>query len=44
MQISGESVGELRIVSGMHQRKAIMFENADAFIALPGKLIKQQNI
>nr|GEW81485.1 cytokinin riboside 5'-monophosphate phosphoribohydrolase LOG1-like [Tanacetum cinerariifolium] len=35
-EISGETVGELRIVSGMHQRKAIMFENADAFIALPG--------
>ncbi|GJR59124.1 cytokinin riboside 5'-monophosphate phosphoribohydrolase LOG1-like protein [Tanacetum coccineum] len=34
-EISGETVGELRIVSGMHQRKAIMFENADAFIALP---------
>ncbi|KVI00695.1 probable cytokinin riboside 5'-monophosphate phosphoribohydrolase LOGL10 [Cynara cardunculus var. scolymus] len=35
-EISGETVGELRIVADMHQRKSIMAENADAFIALPG--------
>ena len=35
-QISGETVGELRIVADMHQRKSVMAENADAFIALPG--------
>ncbi|KAL0464435.1 UNVERIFIED_CONTAM: Cytokinin riboside 5'-monophosphate phosphoribohydrolase LOG8 [Sesamum latifolium] len=35
-EISGESVGELRIVGDMHQRKAEMAKNADAFIALPG--------
>ncbi|KAI3510840.1 hypothetical protein L1887_17977 [Cichorium endivia] len=35
-EISGETVGELRIVEDMHQRKSIMAENADAFIALPG--------
>ncbi|KAL0379876.1 UNVERIFIED_CONTAM: putative cytokinin riboside 5'-monophosphate phosphoribohydrolase LOGL10 [Sesamum angustifolium] len=34
--ICGESVGELRIVEDMHQRKAEMAKNADAFIALPG--------
>ncbi|KAG6510094.1 hypothetical protein ZIOFF_028102 [Zingiber officinale] len=32
----GETVGEVRAVSGMHQRKAEMARQADAFIALPG--------
>lgn len=36
MQITGETVGEVRAVSGMHQRKAEMARNSDAFIALPG--------
>ncbi|KAL0366041.1 UNVERIFIED_CONTAM: putative cytokinin riboside 5'-monophosphate phosphoribohydrolase LOGL2 [Sesamum radiatum] len=31
-----EPVGEVRAVSGMHQRKAEMARQADAFIALPG--------
>lgn len=35
-QISGETVGEVRIVSDMHERKAEMAREADAFIALPG--------
>lgn len=35
-QITGEPVGEVRAVSGMHQRKAEMARQADAFIALPG--------
>lgn len=35
-QITGETVGEVRAVSGMHQRKAEMARQADAFIALPG--------
>ncbi|EPS70976.1 hypothetical protein M569_03783 [Genlisea aurea] len=35
-QITGESVGEIRAVSDMHQRKAEMGRQADAFIALPG--------
>ncbi|KAE9446318.1 hypothetical protein C3L33_21783, partial [Rhododendron williamsianum] len=35
-RISGESVGEVRIVSDMHERKAEMAREADAFIALPG--------
>ncbi|XP_071721353.1 cytokinin riboside 5'-monophosphate phosphoribohydrolase LOG1-like [Rutidosis leptorrhynchoides] len=35
-EISGETFGELKIVTDMHQRKSIMAENADAFIALPG--------
>ncbi|KAM0851509.1 hypothetical protein ACQ4PT_052374 [Festuca glaucescens] len=34
--ITGETVGEVVAVSGMHQRKAEMARNADAFIALPG--------
>ncbi|THF95795.1 hypothetical protein TEA_027236 [Camellia sinensis var. sinensis] len=36
MQISGESVGEVKTVSDMHQRKSEMAKHADAFIALPG--------
>ncbi|KAI0500817.1 cytokinin riboside 5'-monophosphate phosphoribohydrolase LOG1 isoform X1 [Dendrobium catenatum] len=35
-EITGETVGEVRAVSGMHQRKAEMGRQADAFIALPG--------
>ncbi|CAI0462674.1 unnamed protein product [Linum tenue] len=34
--ITGQSVGEVRAVSDMHQRKAEMARQADAFIALPG--------
>ncbi|CAI0462791.1 unnamed protein product [Linum tenue] len=36
LQITGQSVGEVRAVSDMHQRKAEMARQADAFIALPG--------
>ncbi|XP_065859398.1 cytokinin riboside 5'-monophosphate phosphoribohydrolase LOG7-like [Euphorbia lathyris] len=35
-EITGETVGKVRAVSGMHQRKAEMARQADAFIALPG--------
>ncbi|KAI0520257.1 hypothetical protein KFK09_007728 [Dendrobium nobile] len=35
-EITGETIGEVRAVSGMHQRKAEMARHADAFIALPG--------
>ncbi|CAO2183511.1 unnamed protein product [Urochloa humidicola] len=35
-EVTGEPVGEVRAVSGMHERKAEMARNADAFIALPG--------
>ncbi|XP_037438310.1 probable cytokinin riboside 5'-monophosphate phosphoribohydrolase LOGL9 [Triticum dicoccoides] len=35
-EITGETVGEVVAVSGMHERKAAMARNADAFIALPG--------
>ncbi|CAI0382763.1 unnamed protein product [Linum tenue] len=35
-EITGEPVGEVKPVSGMHQRKAEMARQADAFIALPG--------
>ncbi|KAL6133702.1 hypothetical protein ACLB2K_065936 [Fragaria x ananassa] len=34
-EITGETVGEVRTVSNMHQRKAEMARQADAFIALP---------
>ncbi|KAB1203844.1 Cytokinin riboside 5'-monophosphate phosphoribohydrolase LOG7 [Morella rubra] len=35
-EITGETVGEVRAVSDMHQRKAEMARQADAFVALPG--------
>ncbi|KAF3323861.1 cytokinin riboside 5'-monophosphate phosphoribohydrolase LOG1-like protein [Carex littledalei] len=35
-EIIGETIGEVKSVSGMHQRKAEMARQADAFIALPG--------
>ncbi|KAL4326757.1 hypothetical protein AHAS_Ahas13G0032000 [Arachis hypogaea] len=34
--ITGETVGEVKAVAGMHQRKAEMAKHSDAFIALPG--------
>jgi predicted Rossmann-fold nucleotide-binding protein len=36
MQLTGETVGEVKAVADMHQRKAEMARNSDAFIALPG--------
>lgn len=39
LQISGETVGEVRTVLDMHERKAEMAREADAFIALPGKKV-----
>ncbi|XP_038903676.1 cytokinin riboside 5'-monophosphate phosphoribohydrolase LOG7 isoform X2 [Benincasa hispida] len=36
VEITGETVGEVKPVSDMHQRKAEMARQADAFIALPG--------
>lgn len=36
-KITGETIGEVREVADMHQRKAEMAKNSDAFIALPGK-------
>ncbi len=35
-EISGTTVGEIRLVEDMHTRKAMMFAEADAFIAIPG--------
>ncbi|KAM7258356.1 hypothetical protein ACFE04_014097 [Oxalis oulophora] len=35
-EISGSTVGEVRTVSDMHERKAAMARESDAFIALPG--------
>ncbi|KAE8693598.1 putative cytokinin riboside 5'-monophosphate phosphoribohydrolase LOGL2 [Hibiscus syriacus] len=37
LEISGETVGEVRTVSDMHERKAAMVREADAFVALPGR-------
>ncbi|KAH7686467.1 Cytokinin riboside 5'-monophosphate phosphoribohydrolase LOG protein [Dioscorea alata] len=36
LEISGETVGEVKTVSDMHERKAEMARQSDAFIALPG--------
>ncbi|AQK88981.1 carboxy-lyase [Zea mays] len=36
IEVTGEPVGEVRAVSGMHERKAEMARFADAFVALPG--------
>ncbi|XP_062173078.1 probable cytokinin riboside 5'-monophosphate phosphoribohydrolase LOGL1 [Alnus glutinosa] len=36
LEISGHAVGEVLIVSDMHERKAEMASRSDAFIALPG--------
>jgi hypothetical protein len=38
MQVSGKTVGKTIVVRDMHSRKAKMFEEADAFIAIPGGL------
>ncbi|KAB2096457.1 hypothetical protein ES319_A01G109500v1 [Gossypium barbadense] len=35
-QITGETVGEVKPVTDMHQRKAEMARHSDCFIALPG--------
>ncbi|KDO68256.1 hypothetical protein CISIN_1g026977mg [Citrus sinensis] len=35
-EITGETVGEVRPVADMHQRKAEMARHSDCFIALPG--------
>ncbi|GAB4838605.1 Cytokinin riboside 5'-monophosphate phosphoribohydrolase log5 [Ancistrocladus abbreviatus] len=35
-ELTGETVGELRQVANMHQRKAEMARHSDCFIALPG--------
>jgi hypothetical protein len=35
-ELAHNGVGDLRVVSSMHERKALMAELADAFVALPG--------
>mmetsp|Transcript_5832 Transcript_5832/g.14973 ORF Transcript_5832/g.14973 Transcript_5832/m.14973 type:complete len:165 (+) Transcript_5832:216-710(+) len=34
--VSGETVGEVRVVKDMHERKAMMADLADGFVSLPG--------
>ena len=41
MQISGKSIGEVKIVADMHERKSQMAKHADGFIALPGEFLKE---
>ncbi|PKA63624.1 putative cytokinin riboside 5'-monophosphate phosphoribohydrolase LOGL1 [Apostasia shenzhenica] len=36
IEISGQSIGEVKRVADMHERKAEMARRSDAFIALPG--------
>ncbi|KAL7183676.1 hypothetical protein ACSBR2_025957 [Camellia fascicularis] len=36
VQFTSETVGEVKAVADMHQRKAEMAKHSDAFIALPG--------
>lgn len=36
VEVSGSSVGEVKVVSDMHERKAEMARRSDAFVALPG--------
>jgi len=38
LEVAHEGLGDLRVVDGMHERKARMAELADAFVALPGGL------
>ncbi|NJR42183.1 MAG: hypothetical protein HC767_05525 [Akkermansiaceae bacterium] len=35
-EVSGQMLGDTRVVDSMHERKATMAAEADAFIALPG--------
>lgn len=35
-EVSGQTVGDLRIVKDMHERKAMMAELSDGFVCLPG--------
>ncbi|KAG9134561.1 hypothetical protein Leryth_000896 [Lithospermum erythrorhizon] len=35
-ELTGETVGEVKAVADMHERKAEMAKHSDAFIALPG--------
>lgn len=37
-EIAHDGVSELRVVASMHERKALMHELSDAFVALPGGL------
>ncbi len=38
MEVAYESLSDLRVVDSMHERKALMADLADAFIAMPGGL------
>ncbi|VVA90435.1 unnamed protein product [Arabis nemorensis] len=40
-EITGETVGEVKAVADMHQRKAEMAKHSDAFIALPDKAVEE---
>jgi hypothetical protein len=44
LQVSGETLGEVKVVRDMHQRKAEMAKHADAFIALPGQSLASNTV
>ena len=35
-EVSGNTVGEIRVVKDMHERKALMASLSDGFVCLPG--------
>ena len=35
-EVSGHTVGEIRVVKDMHERKALMASLSDGFVCLPG--------
>lgn len=37
-QLTGDTIGEVKAVADMHQRKAEMARHSDCFIALPGPI------
>jgi uncharacterized protein (TIGR00730 family) len=44
LEVGHRNVSELRVVGSMHERKAMMAELADAFIALPGGIGTMEEI
>ncbi|GKD42227.1 cytokinin riboside 5'-monophosphate phosphoribohydrolase LOG5-like protein isoform X4 [Tanacetum coccineum] len=41
-ELTGETIGEVKAVSNMHERKAEMARHSDCFIALPAKDLVQE--
>ncbi len=43
-ELALDSISELIVTSSMHERKQLMFENADAFVALPGGIVTLEEL